>query len=40
MNNKKIFATMLVSAMLLTGCGFKKDVIVKVNGESLRLVYF
>ena len=35
MNNKKIFATMLVSAMLLTGCGFKKDVIVKVNGESI-----
>lgn len=36
MNSKKLFATLAVSAMLLTGCTFgPKDTIVKVNGQSI-----
>lgn len=36
MNGKKLFATLAVSAMLLTGCTFnQKDVIVKVNGKNI-----
>lgn len=36
MNSKKLFATLAISAMLLTGCTFnQKDVIVKVNGENI-----
>lgn len=35
MNNKKLLVTLAVSAMLFTGCGFKKDVIVKVNGDDI-----
>lgn len=36
MNSKKLFATVAVSAMLLTGCTFnQKDTIIKVNGENI-----
>lgn len=36
MKGKKLFATMAISAMLLTGCSFnQKDVILKVNGEKI-----
>lgn len=35
MNSKKLFATIAISTMLLTGCTFQKDVIIKVNGEGI-----
>lgn len=35
MNGKKLFATLAVSAVLLTGCTFPKDTIIKVNGKSI-----
>lgn len=35
MNGKKLFATLAVSAMLLTGCTLQKDVIIKVNGQGI-----
>lgn len=41
MNGKKLFATVAISAMLLTGCSFgKKDVIVKVNGQGITQAQF
>ncbi len=36
MNTKKLFATIAISALLLTGCSFgKKDVIIKVNDSEI-----
>lgn len=36
MNSKKLFATIAVSTLLLTGCVFNpKDVIIKVNGQNI-----
>lgn len=36
MNSKKLFATLALSTMLLTGCTFnQKDTIIKVNGENI-----
>lgn len=35
MKSKKLLATLIISAALLTGCTFKKDVIIKVNGEGI-----
>ncbi|HNW25604.1 MAG TPA: peptidylprolyl isomerase [Candidatus Gastranaerophilaceae bacterium] len=36
MNTKKLFATIAISALLLTGCSFgKKDVIIKVNDREI-----
>lgn len=36
MNSKKLFATIAVSTMLLTGCTLNpKDTIIKVNGENI-----
>lgn len=41
MNTKKLFATVAISAMLLTGCSFnKKDVIVKVNDQEITQAQF
>jgi peptidyl-prolyl cis-trans isomerase C len=42
MDSKKLFATIAVSAMLLTGCTFgqPKDVIVKVNGDNVTETQF
>ena len=42
MTSKKLFATIAVSAMLLTGCTFgqPKDVIVKVNGDNVTETQF
>ena len=31
MNTKKLLATMLLAGILVTGCGVKKDVIIKIN---------
>lgn len=36
MNSKKLFATVAVSVMLLTGCTFnQRDTIIKVNGQNI-----
>lgn len=35
MNTKKLFTTLTLSALLLTGCGFRKDVIIKVNDKEI-----
>lgn len=36
MNSKKLLATIAISTILLTGCGFKdRETIVKVNGENI-----
>lgn len=35
MNSKKALAAIAISAMLLSGCGFKKDVIVKVDDQVI-----
>lgn len=36
MNSKKLFATIAVSAMLMTGCAFnQRDTIIKVNGQNI-----
>lgn len=35
MDGKKIFATVAVSAMLLTGCTFNQKTIIKVNGKGI-----
>jgi len=42
MNSKKLFATVAISATLLTGCTFgqPKDVIVKVNGDNITMSQF
>lgn len=41
MNSKKMFATIAVSAVLLTGCTFNKsETIVKVNGRSITQAQF
>lgn len=41
MDTKKLFATVAVSAMLLTGCTFSpKDTIVKVNGQNITQTQF
>ena len=37
MNKKKLFTTLALSAILLTGCSFKKEAIIKVNGESITM---
>ena len=31
MNTKKLLATMLLAGILVTGCGLKKDAIIKIN---------
>lgn len=35
MDGKKIFATVAISAMLLTGCTFNQKTIIKVNGKDI-----
>ncbi|MFA7658719.1 MAG: peptidylprolyl isomerase [Candidatus Gastranaerophilaceae bacterium] len=41
MNSKKLFATVAISTILLTGCTFnQKDTIVKVNGKSITQTQF
>lgn len=42
MNSKKLFATIALSTVLLSGCAFNqsKDAIVKVNGESITQAEF
>lgn len=37
MNKKKLFTTLALSAMLLTGCSFKNEAIIEVNGESITM---
>lgn len=40
MNSKKLFATIAVSAMLLTGCTFGSKTIIKVNGQNITQAQF
>lgn len=41
MKTKKLFATIAISAMLLTGCTFgAKDAIIKVNGQNITQTQF
>lgn len=41
MNSKKLFATIAISAMLLTGCTFSQgETIVKVNGQNITQAQF
>ena len=41
MDGKKLFATVAISTMLLTGCTFnQKDTIIKVNGENIYQTQF
>lgn len=41
MNSKKLFATIAISTMLLTGCTFgPKNTIIKVNGQSITKTQF
>ncbi|MEI8128380.1 MAG: hypothetical protein WCG95_02070, partial [bacterium] len=36
MNSKKLFATLAISTMLLSGCTFnQKDTIIKVNDQNI-----
>lgn len=35
MNGKKIFATIAISTILLTGCSFNQKAIIKVNGQNI-----
>ena len=37
---KRVLLTLLASALIFSGCGFKKDVIIKVNNQAITKVQF
>lgn len=37
---KRVFLTLLASALIFSGCGFKKDVIIKVNNQDITKAQF
>ncbi|MCD8378526.1 MAG: hypothetical protein LUB59_07040, partial [Candidatus Gastranaerophilales bacterium] len=37
---KRVLLTLLASALIFSGCGLKKDVIMKVNGKDITKAQF
>ena len=37
---KRVLLTLLASALIFSGCGFKKDVIIKVNNQAITKAQF